>query len=169
MVLAWAVLAVCCTAVPAGAHTNLRSASPAPNSSTKGTPAQVQLHFGQPNVPGKATKVSVIVPSGRDIARGPAFASGMGVSQPLRKVREMGWYRVRYTVVFVDGHVGSGVFRFRVTTFDAPPPSPVKWFLLLGGVTLLFFTVTAREAVRRARSGLAADVRRGSENRQPLL
>lgn len=122
----------------ADAHTNLRSAVPAPNSSTKGAPAQVQLHFGQPTIPDERTQVAVLVPSGRDIARGAAAVDGFGVAQRLAPAREKGWYRVRYRVAFVDGHVGSGVFRFRVTTFDEAAPNHWKWVWLAGGGWVLY-------------------------------
>jgi methionine-rich copper-binding protein CopC len=125
---------------PAEAHTNLRSAVPAPNSSTNGAPTQVQLRFGQSTVPDHRTHVSVLVPSGREVARGDAVAGGFGVAQRLSKAREKGWYRVRYTVVFVDGHVGSGVFRFRVTTFDKAAPNHWKWVWLAAGGWAVYLT-----------------------------
>src|SRR4051794_11774601 len=122
----------------ADAHTNLRSAVPAPNSSTKGAPSQVQLHFGQPTIPDERTHVTVLVPSGRDVARGTAVVDGFGVAQRLAPAREKGWYRVRYSVAFVDGHVGSGVFRFRVTTFDRAAPNHWTWVWLAGGGWVLY-------------------------------
>ena len=125
---------------PADAHTNLRSAVPAPNSSTKGAPAQVQLRFGQSTVPDRRNHVVVLVPSGADIARGAAVAGGFGVAQRLAAAREKGWYRVRYSVVFVDGHVGSGVFRFRVTTFDKAAPNHWKWVWFAAGGWALYLT-----------------------------
>ena len=133
VVLALVWLATWFGPAPADAHTNLRSAVPAPNSSTKGAPAQVQLHFGQPTVPDDRTHVSVLLPSGRDVARGAAVAGGFGVAQRLAETRVRGWYRVRYSVVFVDGHVGSGVFRFRVTTFDKAAPNHWKWVWIAAG------------------------------------
>jgi methionine-rich copper-binding protein CopC len=150
LALGAAVLASWTAAGDAEAHANLTSASPAPESTTKASPAQVQLHFGQPNIPDRRTRVSVVVPSGRDIAVGPATVSGFGISQRLRSSRELGWYRVRYTVAFVDGHAASGVFRFRVATFDSPPPDHRKWMWLLATVFAAFLVVTAREARRGA-------------------
>ena len=107
VVLGFVTMSLAGTPTPAVAHANLTSALPAPQSSTKGAPSQVQLHFGWPPAPDDRTKVAVIVPSGRDIAEGAAVATGQGVAQRLSASREMGWYRVRFTVAFVDGHVGS--------------------------------------------------------------
>ncbi|MEP7090480.1 MAG: copper resistance CopC family protein [Nocardioidaceae bacterium] len=135
------VLMSCGTLVglsPADAHANLTSANPAPNASTKGAPAQVQMHFGQPTIPDRRTKVQVVVPSGRNIATGAPVSDGLGVAQRLADSHEKGWYRVRYSVVFIDGHLASGVFRFQVTTFERPGPSHRGWFLLLGGVVVYF-------------------------------
>ena len=135
---------------PAVAHANLTSASPEPQSSTKGAPSQVQLHFGWPTAPDDRTKVAVIVPSGRDIAEGAAVATGQGVAQRLSASREMGWYRVRFTVAFVDGHVGSGVFRFRVATFDKAAPDTALWKWASVGMGFLFVAYVLITARRRA-------------------
>jgi methionine-rich copper-binding protein CopC len=140
VVLVLVSLATCLGPSHAEAHTNLRSAVPGPNSSTNGAPAQVQLHFGQSTVPDRRTHVSVLIPSGRDIARGDAVSGGFGVAQRLATAREKGWYRVRYSVVFVDGHVGSGVFRFRVTTFDKAAPNHWKWVWFAAGGWLVYLT-----------------------------
>jgi methionine-rich copper-binding protein CopC len=123
---------------PASAHANLQSAVPAPNASTDGAPSQVQLRFGQPTIPDDRTAVSVIVPSGRDIAEGAALVTGFGVAQRLAATQEQGWFRVRYRVTFVDGHARAGVFRFRVTTFDRPASDHWRWLWLLGGGWVLF-------------------------------
>jgi copper transport protein len=136
---------------PATAHANLTSASPEPQSTTNGSPSQVQLHFGWPAVPDDRTRVSVIVPSGRDIAVGTAVASGLGVSQRLSPSREKGWYRVRFTVAFVDGHAGSGVFRFRVGTRDASAPATAPWKWASVGLGTVFLGYVLALARRRER------------------
>jgi methionine-rich copper-binding protein CopC len=147
------LLGVVMSAVPStsSAHANLRRADPAPNSTVSHAPAQIQMQFGQPAVPDPRTRVRVLLPSGHDAALGPAAASGLGVSQRLGTRREKGWYRVQYAVVFVDGHLGTGVFRFRVGDVDAPPPHHgvmTSWLIGLG-VLLAGYSVLL--AVRRER------------------
>jgi hypothetical protein len=96
------------------------------------------MRFGQPTIPDRRTEVAVIVPSGRDIAAGAAVSSGLGVGQRLHRSTEQGWYRVRYRVVFIDGHLRSGVYRFRVSTAAASAADPQKWVWLLGSGWVLF-------------------------------
>lgn len=152
VVLGLVFTAACIGPARADAHANLRSAVPAPNASTDGAPSQVQLHFGQPTIPDPRTRVSVLIPSGRDVAEGAAITDGLGVAQRLAAASEKGWYRVRYSVVFVDGHVGTGAFRFRVSTFDKSPPSHARWMLVGGGVWILFLMYAVLGHARRMSS-----------------
>lgn len=137
----------------AGAHSNLASSSPEANATSDGAPEQVRLRFRQAPRPDETTTVAVFTPSGTDLARGPAVANALGVVQPLSPSPEQGWFRVRYHVVFEDGHAGEGAFRFRVGDHAAAPPSRNGPLLLVGGAAALFFIYTALVYVGGRRRG----------------
>ncbi len=123
----------------ADAHTNLASSNPGANAATDGVPDQVRMRFRQSPQPDERTTVVVLTPSGEDLARGPAVADARGVAQPLAASQEKGWFRVRYRVVFEDGHTGEGAFRFQVADRAAPPPSRRGPLLMVGGAAAAFF------------------------------
>ena len=136
-------------AAPAGAHATLTLASPEPESTSTGVPDQIQLHFRLPAVPDERTSVSVMTPSGRDLAAVDAVVTGLGVAQPLTRSAETGWYQVRYRVVFWGGHVDSGGFRFQVTAADHR--SALRSSLwVLGGIGTVSLLCALGPARRRA-------------------
>ena len=132
---------------PAEAHDRLTSAVPAPEASTNGAPSQIQMHFTRPTISDGRTKVEVVAPSGRDISTGAPASNGLGVGQRLADSRETGWYRVRFSVVLVDGQVTVGAYRFRVASVGPSAPGHGGWFMLLGGAGVGYFVLrTLRHA-----------------------
>lgn len=100
----------------ASAHTTLLSSVPASNAEVSEAPISIELEFGEDLIAlGKGTKVSVIAPSGKDIAMGSATVAKTHVSQPLTVDTTPGVYTVKYRVVAADGHVVEDTFAFTVT------------------------------------------------------
>jgi methionine-rich copper-binding protein CopC len=155
-----AILAICCGASSAQAHARLTWASPEPESRANGSPAQLQLHFLLPAVPDERTTISVMTPSGRDIASGDTLVTGLGVAQRLAKSSEAGWYAVTYHVGLSDGHVSQGEFRFLVAAHEGSAVS--RWLWIVGSLATLVVLAVLAGARRRAAAAPA-----GSESMAP--
>ena len=99
----------------ASAHTTLLSSVPASNAEVTEAPTSIELEFGEDLIAlGKGTKVSVIAPSGKDIAMGSATVARAHVSQPLTVDATPGVYTVKFRVVAADGHVLEDTYAFTV-------------------------------------------------------
>ena len=99
------------------AHTTLLSSVPAVDAELTQAPTAVELEFGEDLIAlGKGTKVSVIAPSGKDIAIGEATVMKTHVSQPLSVDSTPGVFTVKFRVVAADGHVLEDTFAFTVTS-----------------------------------------------------
>ena len=100
----------------ANAHTTLLSSVPASNAEVTEAPTSIELEFGEDLIAlGKGTKVSVIAPSGKDIAMGSATVDKTHVSQPLTFDSTPGVYTVKFRVVAADGHVLEDTYAFTIT------------------------------------------------------
>ena len=100
----------------ASAHTTLLSSVPASNAEVTEAPTSIELEFGEDLIAlGKGTKVSVIAPSGKDIAMGSATVASAHVSQPLTVDTTPGIYTVKFRVVAADGHVLEDTYAFTIT------------------------------------------------------
>jgi len=108
----------------ASAHTTLLSSVPAVDAELTQAPTTVELEFGENLIAlGKGTKISVIAPSGKDIAIGVATVMKAHVSQPLSVDSTPGVYSVKYRVVAADGHVLEDTFAFTVTAGQSATPA----------------------------------------------
>ena len=100
----------------ASAHTTLLSSVPASNAEVTEAPTSIELEFREDLIAlGKGTKVSVIAPSGKDIAMGSATIAKTQVSQPLNVDTTPGIYTVKFRVVAADGHVLEDSYAFTIT------------------------------------------------------
>ena len=100
----------------ASAHTTLLSSVPASNAEVTEAPTSIELEFGEDLIAlGKGTKVSVIAPSGKEIAMGSATVDKTHVSQPLTFDSTPGVYTVKFRVVAADGHVLEDTYAFTIT------------------------------------------------------
>lgn len=110
----------------ASAHTTLLSSVPAVDSEVTQAPTEVELEFGEDLIAlGKGKKVSVIAPSGKDIAIGEATVMKTHVSQPLSVDSTPGVYSVKYRVVAADGHVLEDRFSFTITSSQSAISAPI--------------------------------------------
>ncbi len=100
----------------ASAHTTLLSSVPASNAEVTEAPTSIEMEFGESLIAiGEGTKVSVIAPSGKDIASGTATVASAHVSQPLTVDTTPGTYTVKFRVVAADGHVLEDTYVFTIT------------------------------------------------------
>jgi len=110
----------------ASAHTTLLSSVPAIDSEVTQAPTSVELEFGEDLIAlGEGTKVSVIAPSGKDIAIGKATVMKTHVSQPLSVDSTPGVYSVKFRVVAADGHVLEDTFAFTISSSQTAVSAPI--------------------------------------------
>ncbi|TRW43062.1 copper resistance CopC family protein [Georgenia yuyongxinii] len=113
--------------VPAAAHDELVSTTPADRATVDVPPGELQLVFSQP-VLGVGTQVVVEDPDGNLIAAGEPQVAGGQVVVPLPDALPAGQYRVRWRVTSGDGHPVTGELRFiataGTTAVAAPPVAP---------------------------------------------
>jgi methionine-rich copper-binding protein CopC len=107
-------------AAPASAD-RLISASPAPGSSQRATPAEIQLTFDRPLESGSG-QVAVTGPGG-GVRIGPAITNRTVVTAPLTARLTPGTYTVSWTVTFFINDVVSGSFPF---TIEGDPPRATR-------------------------------------------
>lgn len=101
-------------AVPALAHTDVKSTYPARGSSAKTSITQVSVTFGDQIRRGT---VRVTGPGGRVVSSGSGGRDPRKVSRlrvGLRGGKRAGSYRASWTMVAADGHTQRGSFRFRL-------------------------------------------------------
>ena len=158
---ALAALLVLTSLSAAEAHTQLRFADPGPGARVDHPPTQIQLRFFKSTVPDPRTRLTLVGPTGTDLAQGPPSVSGLGISQRLSEPHQVGVYVVSYTVVSSDGHVIRGRYDFLLTVAAPATPSATsstaRWVwlgsalvvLVVAGVGLLL--LRRRNEAARAR------------------
>jgi methionine-rich copper-binding protein CopC len=110
----------------ASAHTTLVSSTPSNGEELSKIPASIEMEFGETLISlSKGTKVSVISPSGADLASSDATVTKAHLSQKLLSSNADGKYQVKYRVVAADGHVVDGQFQFTVGV-SAPIMKPTS-------------------------------------------
>lgn len=108
-------------AVPATAHTELESTSPADGAALTTAPSQIDLVFSEAPL-ADAIDVSVTDPAGAVLASSlPATVTEATVSATWPAELSDGAYTVNYRVVSDDGHPISGSFSFTVGDASAAP------------------------------------------------
>ena len=118
-VAALVVAAMLAVPAAAAAHAVLETSSPSFGAVVRAEPHQVTLRYDEEVVP-RLAQVSIVTPSGRDLAGAPRVA-GTTVTVPVR-AGPHGSYTVRWRMVAADdGHVTEGAFSFGV---DAQPVAP---------------------------------------------
>jgi methionine-rich copper-binding protein CopC len=146
-----AVVTLVVAALPAGAHTRLRSTNPTDGQHVPQTPREVVLTFTEP-VLDMGTRVMVTGPSG-PVHQGPARSVGGTVTQALQSGAPAGNYTVDWRITSADGHPISGAFIFTSdgagggTTASRPAPAPtapspsgssmVPWLLALAAAAVV--------------------------------
>lgn len=168
-------LALSLSAVPAHAHDELRSSTPADGDSLAQPPTQVVLTFEEPPVE-LGTQVVVTGPNGA-VSSGSPRVEGDTVVQPLQPDAPAGRYTVEWRVTSDDGHPVSGSFGFTAqaaaggsspsaaaTAPATPAATPVgeprreplipSWGWILVGVIII---VAAVRLNRRARADQQED------------
>lgn len=124
--LALALVAVLATAVPASAHDQLTSSTPAEGEALATAPAEVVMTFSADLIVLDASMTGAVVmvvdATGHDWASGEIEVQGNRVTAKLAPGMPVAGYQVRWQVVSEDGHPISGVIPF--TIGDAAPMVP---------------------------------------------
>ena len=111
-----AFVALGSTALPASAHTELKSSNPAKGAALPAPPQQVELTFTEAvTVPADA--ITVTGPDGAKWTVGPATVAGAVVTAPVTASGPAGAYAIAWKVVSEDGDPVSGTIDF---TLSAP-------------------------------------------------
>lgn len=113
-VLGVALALAATNARPAAAHAELRASEPAEGAILAAPPASLRLLF---TTPMQVTSLRLLDEAGRDRPlrrEGSRTAATTDLVAALTGSLPPGAYRVEYRGLSVDGHVGSGVLRFRV-------------------------------------------------------
>lgn len=121
--LALVLIAVLATAVPASAHDQLTSSTPAEDEALTAAPEEVVLSFSGDLIVLDASMTGAVVmvvdESGQDWATGEIDVQGNTVTAQLETGMPVAGYQVRWQVVSEDGHSISGWIPF--TIGDAAP------------------------------------------------
>jgi copper resistance protein C len=126
-----AVLAVLAGTLPAAAHAELVSSTPAAGGTVQELAGAVTLTFSE--TVRTPAFVQVTGPSGSDIARGGVRVRDADLTQPVQRSTDPGQYAVAYRVTSADGHPISGTVRFTLAApaggddpaqSAAPQPAP---------------------------------------------
>lgn len=121
--LALAMIAVLAIAVPASAHDQLTSSTPAEGEALATAPEEVVMTFsGELIVLDASMPVAVVMvvdASGQDWATGETDVQGNMVTAQLKTGMPVAGYQVRWQVVSEDGHPIAGMIPF--TIGDADP------------------------------------------------
>lgn len=118
LLLLAALLAAVASALPAVAHTVLRSSVPADGAVVPTPPQRVELRFDG-SVVTLGTEVAVDGPAG-PLGLDPVVVEGATVTQPLPQDLPAGTYTVAWRATSADGHPVSGELTFSA---DAPSSS----------------------------------------------
>ncbi|MEV4776801.1 copper resistance CopC family protein [Microbacterium sp. LWH12-1.2] len=121
--LAVVLIAVLATAVPASAHDQLASSTPAEGEALETAPDEVVMTFTGDLIVLDASMTGAVVmvvdASGRDWVSGEIVVDGRTVTAQLEAGMPVAGYQVRWQVVSEDGHPISGAIPF--TIGDAAP------------------------------------------------
>ncbi|MFF5263593.1 copper resistance protein CopC [Actinomadura viridis] len=109
-------------AVPASAHTALKSSDPKDGAEIA-SPREIVLTFNE-NI--RVPRVALTGPDGNRHEAGAAEAVGTKALQAVNGTLPNGTYTVGWRVVSVDGHPVSGKFKFTVKGSDPAPSSSAE-------------------------------------------
>lgn len=112
-----AAAAVCGSAAPAAAHTDLVGSSPQAEAQLTQAPESVTLTFAQ-SVGARFAVVTVTASDGSSWVSGDPSVAGETITQPLRPLSD-GTYTAAYRVVAADGHPIAGTLSFDVVAGPA--------------------------------------------------
>ena len=98
----------------AQAHPILKSASPAPNSVVRVSPAEVRLTFSEAVIPA-FSGVKVTDASGKPVLTGPARKDGKQLIVPIKTKLTQGKYQLAWHSVADDTHRVRGAYSFIIT------------------------------------------------------
>ena len=112
------------TPLPAHAHAELISSTPAASSHLSILPTKIVLLFGE-DLSDLAGASAVIVsdPSGEEISNGPSEVSASSLTRELNSSTAVGAYHVDFRVLSKDGHPVAGQFDFFLHEPDIIQPS----------------------------------------------
>jgi len=96
-------LAVLLSTAPVSAHSVLVSSSPPDGSIITSAPKQVTLTFNE-NIIAVGDEVSVLSPTGANVAVGTPSVVNATVTQPIKTLDTNGRYSISYRIVSADGH-----------------------------------------------------------------
>jgi copper resistance protein C len=100
----------------ASAHTELKTASPAPNAVVKTAPTTLRLDFTSAVVP-RFTTISVTGPNGKALHAGPVTVDAKNkgvVTAPLHGAGAPGAYKIDWSAASSDMHKMTGSYTFTV-------------------------------------------------------
>lgn len=121
-----AALVVLISTTSAWAHNQLRSASPARDTTLTTAPTQVVLEFAERLDP-TFTTIVVTDPGKKRVATGEPVVAGARGTVTLTQPLGNGTYTVAYRVVSADGHPVQGSYPFTVAVPGAPAaPTPAS-------------------------------------------
>ena len=111
-------------AAPVTAHAELETATPGPDQTVEGSPAELVATFTEP-LDAETTSIVVLDPVGATVASGgEPGATPEQWRLPLPDL-EPGAYEVRWTASStVDSHLERGTYAFTVTAAPTPSPTP---------------------------------------------
>ena len=112
------------TPLPAHAHAELISSTPAASSHLSILPTKIVLLFGE-DLSDLAGASAVIVsdPSGEEISNGPSEVSASSLTRELNSSTAVGTYHVDFRVLSEDGHPVAGQFDFFLHKPEVIQPS----------------------------------------------
>lgn len=116
-----ALVALGSTALPASAHTELKSSNPAKGAALPAPPQQVELTFTE-SVTAPADAITVTGPNGAKWTVGQATVAGPVVTAPVQATGPAGTYTITWKVVSDDGDPVTGTIDF---TLSAPTTTTV--------------------------------------------
>ena len=114
--------AVLGTAIPASAHDELLSSTPAANATIDAAPAEVVLTFSGNILPQTAI-MAITDAAGTDYRQGDPKVSETSVTVGLKPGLPGGAYEIRWAVTSEDGHPISGIIPFTIAGSGAAEPS----------------------------------------------
>jgi methionine-rich copper-binding protein CopC len=114
--------AVALFALPAAAHSELISASPAQDSVLTDAPSQVVLTFNE-NIIAIGDQVSVTDQSGASVSDGTPKVVDSTVTESLKSLTYNGKYLVTYRIVSADGHPVEKSYNFTLNAAGLQQPS----------------------------------------------
>ena len=100
-------------ASPAGAHSELEQAEPAPNASLAASPGRIRVVLTEP--PSSLSQLSLVGPDGKRVDLGTTRVTGNNALEATVGALQPGTYTVRWgTYSDADGHLVAGSYRFRI-------------------------------------------------------